>query len=256
MPSWNSDQYLKFASERTQPAIDLAARVAVEAPATVLDLGCGPGNSTRVVARRWPHALVTGLDNSSAMLATAREDFPAATWVEADIATWRPQAAFDVVFSNAALQWVPDHGREVPRWFGHVAPGGALAVQMPANFDAPPHRLMREVAAAPAWRARFPVAVREWHAHPPEFYYDALAPHATRVDVWTTDYYHVLEGIDGIIEWYRGTGLRPWLEALPDDATRSAFLAEYRERLEPHFAVRANGRVLFPFRRLFVVAYR
>lgn len=258
MPTWNTSQYLKFAAERTQPAVDLAARVMVETPARVVDLGCGPGNSTAVVAKRWPSARVTGVDNSAAMLATARQDFPSFTWSEADIAMWAGQtlaAACDVVFSNAALQWVPDHGTVLPRLLRTVAPGGALAFQVPANFDAPPHRLMRELAATPAWRPFFAAPPREWHVHPPEFYYDILAPRSARLDLWVTDYVHILDGVDGIIEWYRGTGLRPWLDALPDDPTRTRWIADYRALLAPHFAPRADGRVLFPFRRLFAVAY-
>ncbi|HUR59977.1 MAG TPA: trans-aconitate 2-methyltransferase [Opitutaceae bacterium] len=255
MPTWDSEQYLRFARERTQPAIDLALRVEVAAPARVIDLGCGPGNSTTVVAQRWPSAELAGLDNSTAMLASAREKFPQWRWMEGDIATWQPDAPYDVVFSNAALQWVPDHRRELPRLLSHVASHGALAVQMPANLEAPAHRLMREVAASSAWRSHFPSAPREWHVHPPEFYYDVLRPHATRLDLWTTDYLHVLDGVDGIIEWYRGTGLRPWLEALPDEATRTRFLGAYRARLVAYFPERADGRVLFPFHRLFIVAY-
>lgn len=256
MPSWNSDQYLKFARERTQPALDLAARVNIDSPARVIDLGCGPGNSTAVLAQRWPGAALAGLDNSAAMLATARKDLPAANWIEGDIARWCADNPFDVVFSNAALQWVPDHRREFPRLLQQVAPDGALAVQMPANFDAPPHRLMRELATSPTWRGHFSTLPREWHVHPPEFYYDILAPHAARVELWTTDYFHVLDGLDGIVEWYRGTGLRPWLDALPDDATRTNFLGAYRARLVPYFPERAGGKVLFPFRRLFVIARR
>lgn len=256
MPSWNSDQYLKFARERTQPAIDLARRVELDAPARAIDLGCGPGNSTRILAQRWPEAELTGLDRSAAMLAAARRELAAARWLEGDIAHWQADAPFDLVFSNAALQWVPDHAREFPRLLRQVAPRGALAVQMPANLEAAPHRLMRELAASPSWRSHFSVTPREWQVHAPEFYYDALAPHAARVDLWTTEYHHVLDGVDGVIEWYRGTGLRPWLEALPDEATRTQFLAAYRARLAPCFPPRADGRGLFPFRRLFVIAYR
>lgn len=256
MPTWNSDQYLNFAGERTQPAVDLAARVAVDRPARLVDLGSGPGNSTAVVARRWPGAAITGVDNSAAMLAAARRDFPAFAWEEADIATWQPAQPADVIFSNAALQWVPDHRRHFPRLLGHVANGGALAVQMPANLDSPPQRLMREVAELATWRPFFTRPPREWLVHPVEFYYDVLAPHARRLELWTTDYVHVLESVDAIIEWYRGSGLRPWLDALPDDATRTQFLGSYRARLTPYFHPRPDGRVLFPFRRLFVVAYR
>jgi trans-aconitate 2-methyltransferase len=256
MPTWNSDQYLKFGRERTQPAIDLAARVLLDAPARVIDLGCGPGNSTAVLGRRWPAAALTGLDSSAAMLATARADFPSVAWTEGDISRWTADAPFDLEISNAALQWVPHHRHEFPRLLTQVAPGGALAVQMPANFEAPPHRLMRDLATSAAWKSYFPTLPREWHVHQPEFYYDILAPHAARVELWTTDYIHVLDGLDGIIEWYRGTGLRPWLDALPDDATRTIFLGAYRARLVPYFSERTQGRVLFPFRRLFVIAYR
>jgi trans-aconitate 2-methyltransferase len=256
MPTWNSDLYLKFARERTQPAIDLAARIAIEAPARVIDLGCGPGNSTAVLARRWPGARLTGLDNSAAMLAGARQALPRCTWLEGDIGTWEADEPFDVVFSNAALQWVPDHAVTFARLLAAVAPGGALAVQVPGNFDAPPHRLMRELASAAEWRTEFRHPPREWFAHPAEFYYDLYAPRAKNLELWTTEYLHVLDGVDGIVEWYRGTGLRPWLDALPGEAARSRFLADYRARLLPYFPPRADGRVLFPFRRLFVIAYR
>lgn len=257
MPSWDSGQYLKFAAERTQPAIDLALRTGVSTPRRVVDLGCGPGNSTAVIARRWPDAGLTGIDNSSAMLATAARDFPQWKWRHGDIAAWHAEEPFDVVFSNAALQWVPEHAKLFPHLLRQVAPGGALAVQMPANLDAPPHRITRELAASAAWRAHFVTPPREWHVHAPEFYYDALvAAKATRLDLWCTDYVHVLGGVEGIVEWHRGTGLRPWLDALPDDATREKFLAAYRARLAPYFPPRPDGRVLFPFRRLFLVAYR
>lgn len=256
MPSWNSEQYLKYARERTQPAIDLALRVEVASPRRVIDLGCGPGNSTEVVARRWPRTAVSGLDSSAAMLDEARKKVPASKWQEGDIATWHADEPFDVVFSNAALQWVPDHRREFPRLFQQVARGGALAVQMPANLDSPAQRLIRELAASASWREHFTPAPADWHIHPPEFYYDTLAPHTARLDLWTTEYVHVLGGPDAIVEWYRGTGLRPWLDALPDDAARTRFLGAYRARLVAYYPERADGRVLFPFRRLFMVAYR
>ena len=259
MPTWNSDQYLKFAHERTQPAADLAARVAIAAPRRLIDLGCGPGNSTAVVANRWPAAQLTGLDSAAAMLASARKILPAAHWIEADITTWAARAtaaSFDVIFANASLQWVPDHAKVLPQLLAAVAPGGALAFQVPANFDAPPHGLMRELGASAAWRAHFTPPPREWRVHAPEFYYDTLAPLAARVELWTTDYLHVFADVDGIVEWYRGTGLRPWLDALPDETTRNRFLADYHALLAPHFPSRADGRILFPFRRLFVIAYR
>ena len=256
MPTWNSEQYLKFAAERTQPAVDLAARVRLEKPGRVMDLGCGPGNSTAVLARRWPGAELTGLDSSAAMMAAARKDFPEGNWVEGDIGSWTAERAYDVVFSNAALQWVPDHARVLPRLLEQVAEGGALAMQVPANLDAPAHALMREVGAAAAWRGCFRGSVREWHVESAETYYDIVAPHATRVDLWVTEYQHVVEGPEALVEWYRGTGLRPWLDALPDEATRKRFEADYLAAIRPAYPRRMDGKVLFPFRRLFLVAYR
>lgn len=259
MPTWDSTLYRQFAAERARPADDLAARVELAAPRLIVDLGCGAGDSTAAVARRWPGALVTGVDSSEEMLSCARADHPAWTWMLGDIAditAWRPDGPVDLIFSNAALQWVPDHERLVPRLFDEVAQGGALAVQMPANFDGAPHCLMRELAASAAWRERFTVPPREWFAHQPEFYYDLLAPRAQRVDVWITEYWHVLDDVNGIVRWYRGTGLRPFLDALPDETLRSRFLDDYRERLRPHFPPRADGKVVFPFRRMFFVAYR
>jgi len=256
MPSWNSRLYLQFAAERTWPARELAARLAVENPRRVIDLGCGAGNSTAVLAERWPEAELTGLDSSPEMLATARKDHPNWKWIEGDIASWKADAPFDVVFSNAALQWVGEHRTLYPHLLGQVAPGGALAVQVPANFDAPPHRLMRELGASPAWRGHFPSPPPEWHSEEPAFYYDVLAGKAARLDIWTTEYQQVMESVDAIVEWYQGTGLRPWLDALPSPAERNRFLADYRALLAPAFPPRSDGRVLFPFRRLFVVAYK
>jgi trans-aconitate 2-methyltransferase len=162
-----------------------------------------------------------------------------------------------LIYSNAALQWVPDHATLYPELLSRVSAGGALAVQIPANIDAPAHRAMRELAASPAWREYFPAAgVREWHAHPAEFYYDLLARDASRVDIWKTEYLHVLSGVAAVVDWYRGTGLRPFLDPLPSDALRDRFQAEYLERIRPLYPERPDCRVLFPFLRLFMIAYR
>ncbi len=253
MPGWKPDQYLKFAAERTQPCRDLVARIAIENPRRVIDLGCGPGNSTEVLAARWPGAKLTGLDSSAEMIARARSLHPDWRWQAGDIAAWTDgEECFDVVFSNAAMQWVPDHARIFPRLLAHVAPGGALAVQMPGNFEAEAHRLMRAVAAG------FPAAdgVREWFAHGAEFYYDVLTPLAARVELWSTEYVHVMDGPEGIVEWYSGSGMRPFLDALPTDDERERFKAEYLAAIRDAYSPRPDGRVLFPFRRLFMVADR
>ncbi|HUD99402.1 MAG TPA: methyltransferase domain-containing protein [Bryobacteraceae bacterium] len=259
MPDWNPQQYLKFADERTQPCRDLAARIALTNARHIIDLGCGPGNSTAVLRERWPGAEFTGLDSSAGMIEQARREYPGQNWMAGDISAWAAagDGQFDLVFSNAALQWVEEHARLYPRLLARVSPGGALAVQIPGNIDALPHRLMRETAAAREWNGRFaPGKVREWHHHEMEFYYDALAPTAARLDIWATEYLHVLPDAEAIVEWYRGTGLRPFLEVLESDDERARFMADYLGRLGPHFPPRAAGGVLFPFRRIFVVAYR
>ncbi len=263
MPTWNTDEYLKFANERTQPSIDLASRIGLSMPRRVIDLGCGPGNSTAVVAQRWPGSEIIGLDSSSAMLAAARRDHPTWTWIESDIASWAAGGdrsakddRFDVVFSNAALQWVPGHGTLLPQIFQRVSEGGALAFQIPHTAEAPHQRCMRELAASSKWNGRFSPPPVAWQVEPVAFYYDALAAPAKRVDLWLTDYAHVMSGPEGVVQWYRGTGLRPYLEGLPDDVAREEFLADYLRAITPELPRRKDGRVLMFFRRLFVIAYR
>jgi trans-aconitate 2-methyltransferase len=259
MPTWDADQYLKFEAERTRPCRDLADRVAVASPRRIIDLGCGPGNSTAVIAQRWPDARIHGLDNSPEMIQSARGKFPGREWIVGDIATWAVSnvSPFDVVFSNAAMQWVNDHGAVYPRLMRQVSPSGALAAQVPGNFDAPAHRIMREIASSPKWESRFPAGgPREWHVHDLAFYYDVLSPLAERLDLWETEYLHVLPSAQGIVDWYKGTGMRPFLDALASEEQRSEFAAEYLNEIRAAYPPRSDGRVLFPFRRLFVVAYQ
>jgi len=258
MTTWNSSQYLKFANERTQPSIDLAGRVALESPARIIDLGCGPGNSTAVAARRWPAATITGLDSSPAMLATARKDYPQWTWREAGIAEWAETNTekFDLVFSNAALHWVPDHATLLPRLFAAIAPGGALAFQVPHSLADAHQRCMRELPSSPKWRDRFPTPPAAWRVEPSGFYYDTLAPLAARLELWFTEYILVFDGPVQIVEWHRGAALHPFLALLPDEPTRAEFLRDYLAALTPHYPPQADGKVLLPFRRLFVIAYR
>lgn len=259
MPIWDAGQYLQFEAERTQPCRDLVARIAVASPTRIIDLGCGPGNSTQVLAERWPQAVLTGLDESIEMLAAAREKFPDRNWVLGDISKWTagPEGLFDIVFSNAALQWVPDHGALYPQLLARVAPGGALAIQVPNNLDAPAHRIAHELAMSPEWHTRFPrEGARRWYVHDPAFYYDLLTPFATRIDLWETEYVQVMAGAAAIVEWYKGSGLRPYLEALRMPADREQFLAAYLAGVGAAYPARVDGRVLFPFRRLFLIAYR
>jgi trans-aconitate 2-methyltransferase len=254
MPTWDAAQYLRFADERTRPCRDLVSRIPLEAPARVVDLGCGPGNSTAVLAKQWPRAHIIGVDSSPEMIERAKIDYPKQSWLVGDLAIWQSDEPFDVVFSNAALQWVPDHVALLPALHSHVGPGGVLAVQMPGDPEAIPHRLLRELAASEKWRGRFSKSVREWSVLAPENYYDILAPHAPRLDIWVTDYLHILPSVAAITDWYRGTGLRPYLDALGDES--AGFVDDFTAGLSRHYEPRADGRVIFPFRRLFLIAAR
>ena len=199
MHSWDAEQYLRFADERTRPAFDLLARIDLTAPGRIVDLGCGPGTSTALLRERWPEAAITGLDSSAEMLDTARRNHPGIAFVIGDIAAWAPTERYDLVFSNAAMQWVGSHERLLPRLIDAVAPEGMLAVQMPRNHDFATHRLMRQVAAEGPWRERLAGARDPSPVKPPEFYYDCLAPGCRRIVLWETNYIQVMDGIDAII---------------------------------------------------------
>lgn len=254
--SWNPDHYLRYGDERTRPAVDLAAHVQVESPQAVVDLGCGPGNSTAVLRRRWPAAQLVGVDNSPEMIEAARRADATVEWVLADIAAWEPGRRFEVVFSNAALQWVPDHASVVQRLFGWVAPGGALAFQLPSADYALVRALIHEIAADARWSERMEVPLTALTMESPAFYYTYLAPRARLLDIWQTEYVHVMASHDAVVDWISSTGLRPFVEALEAEGARREFVRLLRERVRENYEANCDGSVLFPFRRLFVVAYR
>ncbi len=252
---WDPAQYLKFAAPRFRPAMDLLARVAIEAPKTVYDLGCGAGNVTRLLAQSWPDARVVGVDDSAEMLAQAAKEAPGIVWQCQSVASWTPEQAADLIYSNAALHWLPDHQALFPRLMGCLTPGGVLAVQMPRNFSEPSHALIRETVAGGPWRDRLAPLVQPSPVAAPEYYYDLLAPLAAELDMWETQYQHVLEGEDPVKEWTKGTWLKQFLDAL-DEGDLPAFEADYAVRLRKAYPRRADGKTVFPFRRLFIVARR
>jgi trans-aconitate 2-methyltransferase len=256
MPTWDPGVYLHFANQRTQPVIDLIARVQLTNPARVIDLGCGPGNSTAILRQRWPEADITGLDNSAEMLAAATQAHPAGKWVLADAASWQADQPFDLVFSNAALQWIPNHAPLFTHLMAQVAPQGALAVQMPAHYQSPLHQIALEVAKNQAWRHLMDKPQHALTYETPAFYYTLLQPFAAEIDMWETEYYHIVDDPQAIVTWYRGTGLRPFLEALKTDEQRQQFEKFILEGYTQAYSRQTNGRILFPFRRLFMVAYR
>jgi trans-aconitate 2-methyltransferase len=250
---WDPTQYLRYADERLRPALDLLARVPAAAPGRVVDLGCGAGNVTAILHARWPAAAVEGVDSSAAMLARARQAAPDCRFVEADVGTWAPATPPDVIYSNAALHWLGDHATLFPRLLGALAPGGVLAVQMPAMHAAPLRALQHEVAAHGPWAGLLDGV----GSAPPILdaggYWDLLRPRAATLDLWETIYLHALTGEDAAVQWARGTSLKPFLDALPE-AMRAGYLAAYTEEVRPHYPRRADGTTLLPFRRLFVVA--
>jgi trans-aconitate 2-methyltransferase len=254
MPTWDPDRYLSFADERGRPFVDLLARIEAADPAEVVDLGCGPGNLTALLASRWPSARVLGVDSSAEMVASARSGSSADIGFEVgDVRDWTPSAPVDVLVSNATLQWVPEHLALLPRLLSHVREGGWLAFQVPGNFDAPSHTLRAELAAEAPYAAHV-AGIEDPRSHAPAAYYDALAGPGRSVEVWETTYTHVLSGPDPVFTWVSGTGARPTLQALPDEL-RPAFEAEFKRRLAAAYPVRADGTVLLPFRRVFAVVH-
>lgn len=252
---WDPTLYSTFAAPRLRPALDLLARIPAEAPARVADLGCGTGNVTRLLAARWPDAAVTGVDSSAEMLEAAAREPSAIAWVRGDMGAWRPDAPVDVLFSNAALHWLGAHDTLFPRLMAMLAPGGVLAVQMPHNHYAESHRIMAEAADAGPWADTLRPLAGRFPVGDPAFYHDILAPLAAELDIWETEYLHVLEGDDPVVTWTRATALRPLLDAV-DEPWRAGFLAEYTRRIAQAYPRRADGKTLFPFRRLFLVARR
>jgi trans-aconitate 2-methyltransferase len=251
-PTWDPALYLDFNDHRSRPFHDLLARVGAAAPRRVVDLGCGPGHLTAVLAARWPAADVWALDSSPEMVAAARERGVAAE--RADVADWSPSPDTDVVITNAVLQWVPSHPLLLPRWMAALPRGAWFAMQVPGNFGAPSHALIRELLAEPRWRGS--VEVRGEKAVPePAEYAELLAAHAAHVDVWETTYLQRLTGEEPVLQWVSGTALRPVRDAL-SAADYAAFRAELAPRLRAAYPSRADGSTWFPFRRIFAVAHK
>ena len=253
--TWSAAQYVKFESERTRPVVDLVARLPVSGVRRAADIGCGPGNSTEVLRARYPDAEIVGIDSSADMIAAARKRLPDIAFEIADIVGWGG-VGYDVILANAVIQWIPGHESLLPALVANLAPGGALAVQTPDNLDEPSHVLMREVAAAGPWAENLADAAKARAARrDPDWYYRLLRRHASRVDIWRTTYFHPLAGAEAVVEWVKGTGLRPFLDPL-DASEREAYLEAYQAAIADAYPAEADGVVVLPFPRLFFVATR
>lgn len=250
MADWNPSLYLQYGAERTRPAAELLARIALNDVSSIVDLGCGPGNSTALLHQRWPSARIVGVDNSPAMLEQARVAVPECRFIEADIQRFRPEHALNLIYANASLQWVPDHYELLPHLVSLLALNGVLAIQMPDNQQEPTHVLMREVAYEQGYPDRSRDALPGVHA-----YYDILSEAGCEVDIWRTTYYHKMSSHQAIIDWVSATGLRPWLQELNESEQRS-YLKRYQELLEQQYPLQENGQILLAFPRLFIVARR
>jgi len=252
MASWNPGQYMKFGSDRLRPALDLMAQIPLEAPSSIIDLGCGPGNVTDLLAQRWPNAVVTGLDGSVDMLKQAQDTYDNISWQVGDVRTWVPSSPVDLIFSNACLHWLDSHEVLFPRLFDQLKPGGVMAIQMPNNFASPTHQLIRDcldTIGRGDLAPRYPVQTSE-------FYYDVLRSECVSLNIWETRYLHVLEGENPVFNWTKGAALRPVLDGLKSEQDRDKFLEKYANAIEQTYEKRADGKTLLPFKRFFLTAVK
>lgn len=257
MADWNADQYLKFRAQRTLPAVDLAEKIGLANPETILDIGCGPGNSTAVLRKKYPNAKILGIDVSENMIETAKKTYPDMDFLLLDAGKDldKLNRTFDAAFSNACIQWIPNHRTLIPSMLSVLNVGGVLAVQIPMNYDEPIHQIIGRLAASDRWREKLGTP-RVFHNLPQGEYFDLLAEHASDFTMWQTTYFHRMASHDAIMEWYSGTGLRPYLNALADEADRARFYKEVFDEVKQAYPVQENGEIIFRFPRLFFTAVK
>jgi trans-aconitate 2-methyltransferase len=257
MADWQPQQYLKFRNERTQPTIDLVNRIGDVSPTRILDVGCGPGNSTAVLRAKWPGAELYGLDNSKNMLDKAKADYTDINWLHMNSGDdLSGLGTFDVVFSNAALQWMPAHEKLLPHLYTLLTDTGVLAVQVPYAKHLPLYTRIQELTGAPCWVSYF-TAPPEYPKHfDYNHYYDIISTMTDKIEIWQTDYIHLMASHSDIVEWYKGSGLRPFLDMLPDDSLRDQFCSAYHDLIKQSYPIEKNGKVLLPFTRVFFTAYK
>lgn len=257
MSDWQPAQYLKYRDERTQPSIDLANRINHEKPTRIIDIGCGPGNSTVILKNRWPNADVYGLDNSKSMIEKAKADYDDIHWLfmgaNDDLA---PLGQFDIVFSNAALQWIPDHEILIPNLYNMLRKNGVLAAQAPCVRHLPVYADIQRLIQSEKWAEYFRSPPLFPKHYPYGHYYDILSRLTDHIEMWQTDYIHIMPDHESIVEWYKGSGLRPFLDMLPGGEKQSAFCDDYKALVSESYPIEKSGKVLLPFTRVFFAAYK
>jgi trans-aconitate 2-methyltransferase len=253
---WNPDLYLKYRNERTRPSIDLISKIDISFhPKSILDIGCGPGNSSQALLQRWPEAILTGIDNSVNMIEKARTSYPNNIWIVADASNFTSDKKYDVVFSNAAIQWIPNHEDLFKRLFQLTNNGGVLAIQVPRFNEMPLSKAIQKVVCKEKWKEAIKGCSEFQTYHDDKYYYDLICSDYKSVDLWQTDYIHILESQYSIIEWIRSTGMKPYLDCLKDEE-KPLFENEVLVEIKHDYPIQNDGKVLFPFKRLFMIGYK
>ncbi|MDF1548240.1 MAG: methyltransferase domain-containing protein [Bacteroidales bacterium] len=251
---WNPNLYLKFGKERIQPSIDLVMRIEMDEPSTIIDIGCGPGNSTQILAHRWPDAEIVGIDNSPAMIEKAKSDYSNQNWYVVDADKDEIEGKYDIVFSNAVIQWIPDHPKLFKKFYNLLTNNGLIAIQVPIFWDMPLGKAIANVASQNQWASKTKGATKQFTIHDYHFYYDILSEIFKSVDIWESHYMHVVDSHLSILEMIRSTGLRPFHNLLEKDTDKQAFEDMVLRHIEKDYPLQKNGKVLLPFKRLFFIA--
>jgi trans-aconitate 2-methyltransferase len=254
--TWSASQYSKFEQERNRPITDLLAQIRVDNVQNGMDIGCGPGNSTALLAAKFPNAQLSGIDSSADMIAAAEKKLPSAAFSVEDISVWNDAKSYDIILANASLHWVPNHQVLFPALINKLSPGGVLAVQMPDNFEEPAHQLMRETTAEGPWANKLADSSNKIARESAEWYYEHLHSKVSSFDIWRTTYFHPMAGgAKDVVEWFKGAGLRPFLDPLTDEE-KSDFLLKYTEKISKGYTVNSDGSILLPYPRLFILVTR
>lgn len=257
MSDWRPNLYLTFEKERTQPSIDLVMRIDNENPKRIIDIGCGPGNSTNVLKTRWANSEIIGMDSSQSMIEQARKTYADINWICADASQDLSELGlFDIVFSNAAIQWIPNQRLLLSNLFRILNRDGVLAVQVPCTKNMPIHTELKKLVSMSKWEKHFISLSSTYSSHTADFYYDILSDLSEQIDLWETDYYHVMSSHQDIVKWYSGSGLRPYLDCLVDESIKSEFINGYENVLKNAYPMQRDTKILFPFTRIFFIAHK